>query len=233
MAELPYPPCRLSSSPRFSGLLTTSDSVELKLSVPDGDRRSAVARWAWTRSTPRSARSCSSTRPTSQLNQRGVVVRVRRVQGRSGRLRGQAAAGRARRAAGVAYGTHRTSASRSTPCPAASSARASMKAQLDRRGEGDAGRAAPLRKLFSKEQRDLYAATPRSGSPFDDLTDARADQRAEAEVHARGLRPAARRRAVALPGRSRVLELSTKCAPAEAFKVAAETRRSSPATGST
>ena len=45
-----------------------------------------------------------------------------------------------------------------------------------------------------------------------------------AEVLIGGVQAAAGRRAVDVPDGSRILELSTKCAPAEGFQVAAETR---------
>ena len=45
-------------------LLEGADAVELKLTVPDGDQRSAVRAWTWIRSTPSCARSSSSTPPT-------------------------------------------------------------------------------------------------------------------------------------------------------------------------
>ena len=84
--------------------------------------------------------------------------------------------------------------------------------------------AARLRKLFSKEQRAFFAAAcpgrhrpRRSDAPGPGL-------RAEAEVRPPGF---ARRMVVELwlyPDGTRILELSTKCAPSEAFQVAAECR---------
>ena len=83
----------------------------------------------------------------------------------------------------------------------------------------------PLRKLFSKEQRALFSAQPprgpvstisRSSGPILVLK--------LKSVPAR-LRPASSSRELWFyPDGSRILELSTKCAPAEAFQVAAETR---------
>ena len=48
------------------GLTKQADTVELKLTVPDANQRSAVLRSAWTRSRPRSGRWSSSTPPTSR-----------------------------------------------------------------------------------------------------------------------------------------------------------------------
>ena len=82
----------------------------------------------------------------------------------------------------------------------------------------------PLRKLFSKEQRAFFAEHAPEGVGFDDLsilgpifvlklkfTRAGFDSKLVAEMWL-------------YPDNSRVLELSTKCAPEEAFQVAAEAR---------
>ena len=70
----------------------------------------------------------------------------------------------------------------------------------------------------------FYAAHAPDGIALDDLLDARADQRPEAQVHAGDFG----RRLVAelwfYPDGSRILELSTKCAPGEAFDVAAKAK---------
>ena len=82
----------------------------------------------------------------------------------------------------------------------------------------------PLRKLFSKPQRAFYADHAPDGIELDDLSvlgpifvlklkfsPKKLDQRLVAELWL-------------YPDGSRVLELSTKCAPSEAFQVAAETK---------
>ena len=86
-----------------------------------------------------------------------------------------------------------------------------------------AGGKRSIRKLFSKEQRAFFGMHAPDGVELDDLIP-RADLRAEAEADAGWVRAQADRRAVALPDNSRVLELSTKCTPAEAFDVAAKAR---------
>jgi len=94
--------------------------------------------------------------------------------------------------------------------------------------EGDVRKAfvagLPNRKLFSKEQQSLFAEHAPDGIGLDDLvmlgpllvlklkyTPADFDRKLVAELWL-------------YPDGSRILELSTKCAPAEAFQVAAETR---------
>ena len=49
---------------RMLALMKDSDSVELKVTVPESEQRSAASRSGWTRSRRRSARSTSSTPPT-------------------------------------------------------------------------------------------------------------------------------------------------------------------------
>jgi hypothetical protein len=81
-----------------------------------------------------------------------------------------------------------------------------------------------LRKLFSKEQRAFFATHAPDGVDIDELT-------VLGPIHVLKLKFSPGnydRRLVAelwmYPDYSRILELSTKCAPAEAFDVAARTR---------
>ena len=57
--------------PRLLALISDSDSVELKLTIPDGEQRSAVPRSGSTRSTRRSARCSSSTPRISSSTRAG------------------------------------------------------------------------------------------------------------------------------------------------------------------
>jgi hypothetical protein len=82
----------------------------------------------------------------------------------------------------------------------------------------------PLRKLFSKQQRAFYAEHAPDGIGLDDLS-------MLGPIFILKLKAApvgyARKMVVELwlyPDGTRILELSTKCAPAEAFQVAAEAR---------
>ena len=83
---------------------------------------------------------------------------------------------------------------------------------------------APLRKLFSKEQRAFYAEHAPEGIGFEDLS-------LLGPIFVLKLKGTpdgyARKLVVELwlyPDGTRILELSTKCAPGEAFQVAAESR---------
>jgi hypothetical protein len=87
--------------------------------------------------------------------------------------------------------------------------------------EAVAGKRA-LRKLFSKEQRAFFAANAPEGIGFDDL-----HVLGPTFVLKQNLQPPALgRRLVAelwfIPDGSRVLELSTKCLPGEAFQIAVQ-----------
>jgi hypothetical protein len=82
----------------------------------------------------------------------------------------------------------------------------------------------PLRKLFSKEQRAFYAAHAPNGIELDDLV----LLGPIFVIKMKGKPEGADRRVVVelwlYPDASRILELSTKCAPNEGMQVAAEMR---------
>ena len=83
---------------------------------------------------------------------------------------------------------------------------------------------APLRKLFSKEQRAFFAEHAPEGIKFEDLSLLGPIFVLKLKATPAGY---ARKMVVELwlyPDGTRILELSTKCAPDEAFQVAAESR---------
>src|SRR4051794_37823691 len=84
--------------------------------------------------------------------------------------------------------------------------------------------AAPLRRLFSKEQKAFYAAHAPDGLGLDDLTGLGPLFVLKMKGAPEGID---RRMVIELwlyPDGSRILELSTKCAPRDALQVAGETR---------
>ena len=103
-------------------LLEGADTVELKLTVPDGDQRSAVRALQMDPLEAEVRQVFFFDTPDLLLNQHGVIVRARRNPGRRRRLRGEAPSGGAERAAGSALRKLPGSGWRSTPCPGASSA---------------------------------------------------------------------------------------------------------------
>jgi len=211
--------------PRLLALIRDSDSVELKLTVPDGEQRSAAAALGLDPLDAQIRQVFFFDTPDLQLNARGLVVRARRVHKRGDdsvvKLRpvvpGELSDGL----------RHAPSFSVEVDAmPGGFVCSGSMKAAL---GTGDPVREAlagkrPLRKLFTKEQRALFADFAPDGLTLDDLS-------VMGPVFVLKLKwvpKALRRRMVAelwlYPDNSTLLELSTKCLPNEAFDVAAATR---------
>jgi hypothetical protein len=211
--------------PRLLALIKDSDSVELKLTIPDGEQRSAAAALGLDPLDAQIRQVFFFDTPDLQLNARGLVVRARRVQKRGDdsvvKLRpvvpGELADGLRH---SPAFSVEVDAMPGGFVCSG------SMKAAL---GTGNpvrealAGKRAP-RKLFTKEQRALLAAHGPEGITIDDLT-------VLGPIFVLKLKwvpKALRRRMVAemwlYPDNTTLLELSTKCLPAEAFDVAAATR---------
>jgi hypothetical protein len=162
--------------------------------------------------------------PALTLNQHGLVVRARRIQGKPGdsvvKLRpvipDQLPAA-LRRSPG--FGVEVDAMPGGFVCSA------SMKAELDpaRAKDGLSG-LLPTRKLFTKEQRSFFATHAPDGLELDGLA-----MLGPVAVFKLKFKPVGYdRRLVAelwnYPDGTRILELSTKCAPADTFTVAAETR---------
>ena len=182
-------------------LLKGADSVELKLTVPASGQRSAMAALDIDALDAQVRQVYFFDTPSLDLNEAGVVVRARRVQGKGGdsvvKLRPIApddlpAEFRASPNVGVEVDA----------MPGGFVCSASLKGKG---GINDARETAhgqrPIRKLFTKEQRAFYALpraertrTRRSLAPRPDL-------RVEGQVRTPGVRAADGRRAVAVSGR--------------------------------
>jgi hypothetical protein len=225
-------PVSAATAPAFSGeqlgellgLIKESDSVELKLTVPEPQQRSAAVALGMDPLEAQIRMVTFFDTPDLALYQSGVVVRARRVQGKGDdsavKLRPvvpEQLPGKLRRSA--AFRVEVDALPGGFVCSGA------LKATLGTTDvrEAVAGRR-PLRKLFTKEQRAFYAEHAPAGLALDDLsvlgpifvlklrfTPPELDRRLVAEMWA-------------YPDGSRVLELSTRCATTEAFQVAAETR---------
>jgi hypothetical protein len=205
-------------------LIRGADSVELKLSVPDADRRSAVAALDMDPLDAQIRQVVFFDTPDLILNTHGVVVRARRVQAKTGdsvvKLRPlvpDEIPRDVRRAPG--FGVEVDAMPGGFVCSGA------MKAEVDNQAVREVvSRRRPLRKLFTKQQRALYEAHAPDGVGLDDL-----DILGPINILKLKFTPADfGRRLVAelwnYPDGSRILELSTKCATTEAFEVAAESR---------
>ena len=206
------------------GLVKGADTVELKLTVPDSDHRSTVVALGMDALEAQIRQVFFFDTPDLALNQQGVVVRARRVQGRTGdsvvKLRPVVpeelpADLRKSESLGVEVDA----------MPGGYVCSASLKGVADNaqvRETAMGGR--PIRKLFTKEQRAFYADHAPEGIALDDLSILGPFFVLKLKFSPEGYD----RKLVAemwmYPDFSRILELSTKCAPSEMFQVAAESR---------
>ena len=200
------------------------DTVELKLTVAEREQRSALIGLGIDPLEAQIRQVFFMDTPDLALNRAGVVVRARRVQGKGDdtvvKLRPvdpQALPPEFRTS--PAFGVEVDAMPGGYVCSG------SMKRALARADVKDAmtGQRS-VRKLFSKEQRAFYDAYAPDGIGLDDL----AILGPVFVLKLKQVPPDLGRKLVAemwlYPDDSRILELSTKCAPAEAFQVAAETR---------
>jgi hypothetical protein len=209
--------------PRLLELLGDADSVELKLTVPDSDHRSAVQALGIDPVEADIRQVFFFDTPQLDLYRHGVVVRARRARGRGDsvvKLRpvvpGELPASlRGSRDFGVEVDA----------MPGSYVCSGSLKGDVEPLAvKAAAAGERPAHKLFSKAQRALYRDHAPEGLELDGLsvlgpilalrlkfTPAELGRRLTAELWL-------------YPDDSRILELSTKCAPAEAFQAAAESR---------
>jgi hypothetical protein len=205
-------------------LLSGADSVELKLTVPEEYHRSAASALDMDPLEAQIRQVVFFDTPDLALNAAGVVVRARRVQGV-----GDDSVVKLR----PVVPDHLSPQLRKAPTfgvevdamPGGFVCSGSYKAELGRaRVREVLARGRPIRKLFSKEQRAFFAAHAPAGSNLDELTPLGPINVLKLKYTPKGLG----RRLVAelwlYPDGSRILELSTKCAPPDAFTVAAEAR---------
>jgi hypothetical protein len=208
----------------FLELAKDSDSVELKLTVPELDHASTVGALGMDPLQAQIRQVFFFDTPDLDLDKAGVVVRARRIQGK-----GDDSAVKLRPVV-------------PSELPAALRDSSSFRVEVDALPGGFVCSGAlkrplrptavrstltgerPLRKLFSKEQRAFYATHAPEGIALDDLA-------VLGPIFVLKLRldpEELGRRIVAemwlYPDGSRVLELSTRCATDEAFQVAAESR---------
>jgi len=201
-----------------------SDSVELKLTVPAEHHRSTALALGIDPIDAHVRMVCFYDTRDLTLNQAGIVVRARRVQGRADdsviKLRPvvpEEIPDELRRSPSMVVELD--------AMPGGYVCSASMKARI---GEDDVRRNITgdraVRKLYTKEQRAFYSAHAPEGLELDDLvllgpilvlkvnfTPEELGRKMVAELWL-------------YPDGSRILELSTKCAPADMFQVAAEAR---------
>ncbi len=201
-----------------------ADSVELKLTVPVSDRASGAAALGVDPLDAQIRQVYFFDTPDLALNAKGLVVRARRVQGKgddsvvklrpvvpdelSDDLRDS-----------PSFGVEVDAMPGGFVC-SGSMKRALKTPNVRETVFGER----PIRKLFSKEQRALYATHAPEGLELDDLSILGPIFVLKLKFAPEGF---ARKLVAELwlyPDNSMILELSTKCMPSEAFQVAAEAR---------
>jgi hypothetical protein len=204
-------------------LAKDADSVELKLTVPDSYRRQAAAALDVDPLDAQIRQVYFFDTPDLALNEVGVVARARRVQGR-----GDDSVVKLRPVVPADVQAERASDNlvvEVDAMPGGFVCSASMKGGLGPKAvkEVAAGRKG-IRTLFSKEQRQFYKAHAPDGVTLDDLSILGPITVFKLKIRP----PELSMRIVAelwfYPDGSRILELSAKAAPSEAFQAAAELR---------
>jgi hypothetical protein len=188
------------------------DSVELKLTVPDAHHRSTIGALGMDPLDAQIRTVSFFDTPDLTLNKAGVIVRARRVQGRED------------------DSVIKLRPVEPDELPQRLRDHPDMGVELDamRLGTNDVRRCVkgdrPIRKLFTKSQRAFYAAHAPEGIELDDLTLLGPIFVLKLSWTPKQLRQKMVAEAWFYPNGSRILELSTKCPPAEMFQAAAEAR---------
>jgi hypothetical protein len=204
-------------------LIDGSDSVELKVTIPESAQRSAVVALGLDPLGAQVRLAYFFDTPDLALEREGVIVRARRVAQKGDdtvvKLRPIVPAELSRELRESPNCKVEVDA-----MPSGHVCSASVKGLPKIAVQDVAAGTAPLRKLFSKEQRAFYAEHAPEGIGLDDLSLLGPIFVLKLKATPAGY---ARKMVVELwlyPDGTRILELSTKCLPSEAFQVAAETR---------
>jgi hypothetical protein len=201
-----------------------SDSVELKLTVPEGDHRSAIAALGLDPLDAQIRQVFFLDTPDLRANAAGVVVRARRVQGRAGdtviKLR-------------PVVPSELPKDLRRSPnfnvevdaMPGGFVCSGSLKGVADNQKIKEAvEQRLPVAKLFSKDQRAFYEAHAPDGLKLDALAILGPIFTLRVKWAPGNGLPRMVGEMWLYPDGSRIMELSTKCSPGEGFQVAAEAR---------
>jgi len=206
-------------------LTKQADSVELKLTIPDADQRSTVDALGMDSLDAHIRQVVFFDTPDLALDRAGVVVRARRTQGKPDdsvvKLRPVVPGDlpqEIRDADG--FGVEVDAMPGGYVCSA--SFKGEVKGK-DRVRQAVAGEL-PVRKLFSKRQRAFYESHAPEGVELDELAALGPVHLLKLKYPPQGFPGKLVAEAWFYPDGTRILELSTKCAPAAAFQVAAEVR---------
>ena len=204
--------------------MKSSNTVELKLTLPDTDHRSTGAALGIDPLDAQIRQIYFFDTPDLALNRAGVVARARRIQGRPHdsvvKLR-------------PIVPDELPPGLRKLPnmgvevdaMPGGYVCSASLKGQVGPTivREVASGKA-PIRKAFSKEQRTFFAAHAPEGIELDDLAILGPVLVLKLKVSPKGFGRKLATEMWLYPDGSRIVELSTRCTPSEAFQVGMEMR---------
>ena len=205
-------------------LVAEADSVELKLTVPDTERQATIAALGIDPLDAELRQVFFFDTPDLKLNEAGLVVRARRVQRRP-----DDSVVKLRPVVPSELPEHfRMSPNMKVELdamPGGYVCSASMKGTLgDTHVRDHVQGKRERRKLFSKEQRKFFAAHAPEGMELDDLALLGPIMVLKLKFKPEGIK----RKFVAelwnYPDNTRILELSTKCAPADTQRVADESK---------
>lgn len=222
--EVPGPLLSDEEREKLHVLVEGADSVELKLTVPEEDQRSTVQALGLDPLQAEIRQVFFLDTPELSLDQSGLVVRARRSQKKGDdsvvKLRPVVPAELSRSIRKAQSFSIEVDASPSGFVCSGSMKGVAVTGHVHRAVSGKR----PLRKLFSKEQKALFEAYAPDGVGLDDLSVLGPIFVLKLKYAPAGF---GRRMVVEMwlyPDGSRILELSTKCLPHEAFSVADETR---------
>jgi hypothetical protein len=217
---------RLSDAdlPELLRLMKGAHSVELKLSIPSENHRATIRGLPLDPVEAQPRQVFFFDTPDLALNKAGVVVRARRIQGGKGdtvvKLRPivpDELPDEVRKSGSLNIEVD--------VIPGGFVCSASMKGRSSGAAIRDAiGGDTPLRKLFTREQRDFYSMQAPAGIDLDSLVTLGPTFVLKAQFVPEELGRRVVTELWLYPDGSRILELSTKCLPEEAFHVAAQTR---------
>jgi hypothetical protein len=201
-----------------------ADSVELKVTVPESDQRSAVTALGMDPLDAQIRQVFFFDTPDLTLDKAGVVVRARRVQKKGDdsiiKLRPVVPSempGPVRRSQN--FGVEVDAMPGGFVCSG------TMKRALDPTAvKAAVSGTKAVRKLFSKEQREFFASNAPDGVTLDDLSILGPIFVLKLKYSPTGYARKLVAEVWLYPDNTRILELSTKCMPEDAFQVAAEAR---------
>jgi hypothetical protein len=209
---------------KLFALVSGSDSVELKATVPANAHQGTIAALGIDALDAEIRQVFFFDTPDLRLNKAGIAVRARRVQGRSGdtvvKLRPVVPAELPEK-----FRESPNMKVEVDAMPGGYVCSASMKGKATNQEVRQVARGKrPVRKLFSKEQRAFFAANAPEGLELDGLS-----VLGPIFVLKESLVPKDLGRKLAaelwlLPDGSRIAELSTKCPPGDGLKVGLQTR---------